>query len=352
MDPILLTDTILRLLAMGQLVLIALVVCRGGASRNLRWVTTGLLIAIAAYLGNAAPVFNARTLTLWPVIQIAAQSAPIWLWVFAHMLFERRIPRWALVGASIITIGCWANFMVAWYGTRQPPVVADAMQHAVSFMLLAHAIWIAAVAWTDDLVERRRAFRAGFIIMVGVQALAVIIGESLLGYATIPWLMLSQSGTALLAVMALGTVLLSSNNDLLFDGTAATGPNPAPALSPAENVLKHRLDTVMEAGVYRESGLTIGGLAQRLDVPEHRLRALINQRLGYRNFSDYLNRHRLADAKAWLADPDKVALPVLTIAMDLGYGSLAPFNRAFRDATQQTPSEWRRAALASPVSTT
>jgi AraC-like DNA-binding protein len=49
-----------------------------------------------------------------------------------------------------------------------------------------------------------------------------------------------------------------------------------------------------------------------------------------------------------LADPDKVALPVLTIAMDLGYGSLAPFNRAFRDATQQTPSEWRRAALGAP----
>ncbi|MBC7047243.1 AraC family transcriptional regulator, partial [Salmonella enterica subsp. enterica serovar Heidelberg] len=83
-------------------------------------------------------------------------------------------------------------------------------------------------------------------------------------------------------------------------------------------------------------------------VPEHRLRALINQRLGYRNFSDFLNSHRIADARAWLSDPARVDLPVLTLAMDLGYGSLAPFNRAFRDATGTSPSEDRRAAILDP----
>ena len=34
------------------------------------------------------------------------------------------------------------------------------------------------------------------------------------------------------------------------------------------------------------------------------------------------------------------------IAFDLGYGSLGPFNRAFRAATEVTPTEWRRQALA------
>ena len=102
----------------------------------------------------------------------------------------------------------------------------------------------------------------------------------------------------------------------------------------------------MVAGVYREAGLSIGALAERLGAPEHRLRALINQRLGYRNFSAFLNEARIAEAKGWLADPERVALPVLTIAMDLGYGSLAPFNRAFREATGQAPSDFRRAAFA------
>lgn len=75
------------------------------------------------------------------------------------------------------------------------------------------------------------------------------------------------------------------------------------------------------------------------------MRALINRRLGYRNFSAFLNAHRIAEAKALLADPAKVHLPVLTIAMDLGYGSLAPFNRAFREANAQTPTDFRRAAI-------
>ena len=102
----------------------------------------------------------------------------------------------------------------------------------------------------------------------------------------------------------------------------------------------------MAQRMWLEPGLAIGTLADRLDVPEHRLRALINRRLGHRNFSAFLNTHRIAEAQRRLADPDQVDLPVLTIAMDLGYGSLAPFNRAFREAVGQTPTEFRRGAFA------
>ena len=59
---------------------------------------------------------------------------------------------------------------------------------------------------------------------------------------------------------------------------------------------------------------------------------------------EYFSKQKQASS-TFKTDPAKVALPVLTIAMDLGYGSLAPFNRAFRDTTGQTPTDWRRAAL-------
>ena len=158
--------------------------------------------------------------------------------------------------------------------------------------------------------------------------------------------MLVQTGATFVTVMLLGAVLLSSNGDMLFDADA--GPQIRSPLSPAEHVLKLKLDAAMAGHIYREPGLSIGALADKLGVPEHRLRALINQRLGYRNFSAFLNTHRVADAREWLGDPARVDLPVLTIAMDLGYGSLAPFNRAFRDATGQTPTDYRRAAFAVP----
>jgi len=345
MTRMLLIDTALRLLSAGQLMLIALVIGRGHAPRPIRWTTVLLLLCVAAYLANVAPILDARHMKVWPLIQLGSQAAPLFLWIFAQLIFERRIDRRLLIIATAVTLACWGNFIVAVHWTHRMPVTADIAQHVLSFALAAHAIWIAITERSDDLIERRRVFRMGFVIVVGVQTLAIVIVEVVLGYVTIPWLMLLQSGSTLIAVAAFGAVLLSSNADLLFD--AETPVPPQPSLAPADNVLKQKLDAAMAGHIYREPGLTIGVLAGKLAVPEHRLRALINQRLGYRNFSDFLNSHRIADAQAWLSDPAKVALPVLTIAMDLGYGSLAPFNRAFRDTTGQTPTDWRRAALGS-----
>lgn len=343
MTRMLIIDTALRLLSAGQLLLVALVIARGGAPRRIRWTTVVLLLSVAAYLANVAPVLDARSMKLWPLIQLGSQAAPFLLWIFAHEIFERRIDRRLLVLASAITLATWINFMLATYWTHRPPVAADIAMHALSFAMAIHAIWIAIAERGDDLSQPRRAFRLGFVIVVGLETLGIVIAESVLGYTTVPWLMLFQSGSTFIAVFAFGAVLLSSNAQLLFD---AAPPAPSqPSLAPADNVLKQKLDAAMAGYVYREPSLTIGVLAGKLGVPEHRLRALINQRLGYRNFSDFLNSYRIADAKACLSDPAKVALPVLTIAMDLGYGSLAPFNRAFRDTTGQTPTDWRRAAL-------
>jgi AraC-like DNA-binding protein len=43
-------------------------------------------------------------------------------------------------------------------------------------------------------------------------------------------------------------------------------------------------------------------------------------------------------------------VPVLTIAMDAGFQSIGPFNRAFRAQTAMTPTEYRRAALTAAAS--
>lgn len=39
-------------------------------------------------------------------------------------------------------------------------------------------------------------------------------------------------------------------------------------------------------------------------------------------------------------------MPILTIALDAGFGSLGPFNRAFRAETGLTPTEFRRLSAA------
>jgi AraC-like DNA-binding protein len=116
-----------------------------------------------------------------------------------------------------------------------------------------------------------------------------------------------------------------------------------PPDDPAEAALLAALRREMEERrAYREDSLSIGGLAARLGLPEYRLRRLINQRLGHRNFSAFVNSYRLAEVMAWLADPSQADAPILTLALDAGFQSVGSFNRAFRSRTGTTPSEFRR----------
>ncbi|MHA7873540.1 MAG: helix-turn-helix domain-containing protein, partial [Hyphococcus sp.] len=63
------------------------------------------------------------------------------------------------------------------------------------------------------------------------------------------------------------------------------------------------------------------------------------------NFSAFLNARRIEDAKVMLSDPAMAKKQVLQIALELGYASIAPFNRAFKAATSQTPTEYRKEKL-------
>jgi AraC-like DNA-binding protein len=101
-----------------------------------------------------------------------------------------------------------------------------------------------------------------------------------------------------------------------------------------------------ERNIYREMGLTIGQLADMLELPEYRLRRIINAGLGYRNFNDYLNSFRIQEAGQRLADPSQVEEAVLNIALDSGFRSLSSFNKAFREAYGVTPTRYRQQKLA------
>ena len=48
---------------------------------------------------------------------------------------------------------------------------------------------------------------------------------------------------------------------------------------------------------------------------------------------------------AALRDPLQAEVPILTIALDAGFQSLGPFNRAFKAETGLTPSDYRRRQL-------
>jgi AraC-like DNA-binding protein len=128
-----------------------------------------------------------------------------------------------------------------------------------------------------------------------------------------------------------------------FPLVASTTEPVNPDFDRAEVRLEQDLQRLMGTEhFYRTEGLTLDLLARQLKVPEYRLRRHINQRLGHRNFNAYINGLRLVEAQAALADPAQRHLPVLTIALTAGFGSIGPFNRAFKAATSLTPTEFRQ----------
>jgi len=101
------------------------------------------------------------------------------------------------------------------------------------------------------------------------------------------------------------------------------------------------LQTLMQQGAFLQTDITVSNLARRLELPAHQLRHLINQQLGFSNFSDFLNSYRIPWVCGQLADASKRHLPILTLALEAGYGSIAPFNRAFKAKMGITPTEYR-----------
>lgn len=117
-------------------------------------------------------------------------------------------------------------------------------------------------------------------------------------------------------------------------------------VAPKDIAIYERLIDVMEQeAAYTDHGLSIRALSERIGVPEHRLRILINQTMGYRNFPSFVNNYRIAYAKHVLADLEMARLPIVSIAMDAGFQTLSTFNRAFKAAEGETPSVFRERAL-------
>jgi AraC-like DNA-binding protein len=284
-------------------------------------------------------------------------------WVFASALFddEFRVRGWHVVAwvvvAGVAVINCLA-------GGASPPVArATGMGlDAAGILFALLAVSRAVVSWKDDLVEGRRRLR--LFIVVGGSIYAVLATWSRFGVRP----GMAGESSSLFDIAALAVIVVVAAWRMLEVGPrseiAREAEPRAPELvsaRPARVAEEVRPDPVEEASIarlqaemsveraYRRENLTIGALAGQLGLQEYRLRRLINQRLGYRNFNAFLNHYRLEAAKQVLADPERADVPVLTVAIDVGFQSIGPFNRAFKAATGLTPTEFRRGGRPTPA---
>ncbi len=336
-------STAARLIAIGSLMLLIVVHLAARISMPMKISVIGLLSGSIGYLINSSYVLAPADFVYRPFIDIISISTSFWAWFFAQILFEHPVKRKFIIALAGGLILFW---MINFFWPDSQPLSFIGI-HLLSLLAVIHIIYIAVADKADDLIEKRRQIRTYLPLIIILQVGGVLIAELIWGVSGISPLltMLNVIGIIILSGLA-GLALLTVDPSLLTKTQAPAAPSdPRHKLSPAETVLYEKLQDAMQDGYYRSAGLSIQQLADHLETPPHRLRNLINRGLGYRNFSSFLNDHRIAEAKEKLADKSFVNLPILTIAMDLGYGSLAPFNRAFRSKTGITPSDFRKQAI-------
>jgi AraC-like DNA-binding protein len=102
-----------------------------------------------------------------------------------------------------------------------------------------------------------------------------------------------------------------------------------------------QLKTLMDdKKLYIQSDISLDKLSSHSGISKHYISQAINEHLQI-NFFEYINILRIAEAKELLLKP-KEELNIIEVAYQVGYNNKVSFNKAFKNSTGQTPTEFRK----------
>lgn len=340
-------DLIFRGGALSLLVLAIAILIRDHARVLPAQLAVGLIIAvICTIIAESGGILSFGHIAGTPLLIGEAAVSPLfWLFVRAWFNDETRFGwrSWSLVAFTVIL--SLANFSLSSRATGNY-WLTDIPMRTLWLGIAVAGLWTAWHGRDNDLVEARRRIRTGFVWTVGVAVIVInLIYYVYNSVSNVRSDILAASisvGITLTTGVALFALISLRRPDIFL----RSAPVEPAADDPALESLAVRIVAHIEASLaWRDETLTIAGLAAQLGEQEYRVRRAINGKLGHRNFSSFLNGYRLAEVKSALADQTQAEVSILTIALDAGFGSLAPFNRAFREAEAMTPSTYRQTAL-------
>ena len=302
------------------------------------------------------------------VLNVLRNTAPgVFLFLSHSMLRDgKRLPKTLLVLFFVqlileepIHFVVGQEFAAEWLLTELAPTLLQSLFVGWSIF------WIVA-EWPSDLVEARRGVRFLFLVVVGVTMLLagllqrVVVPVSEIENYFVHMFLIAVYTLVVCAVLV--RTIARDNAHLLRQPAERSAPATGDAASrdgmstgsgtrgggESPRLLEALQRLLNVERVYRRPKISIRSLADEIGLPEYRLRKLIHEELGFRNFNAFMHHYRIREACEMLSDPGQARTPILTIALTVGYQSINTFNRAFREILRETPSTFRARSLEGP----
>ncbi len=338
----------IRLFAASQVLLFAMVFSM--SENPIRVRASGLALALAAICYLLLPTVQySASEALFYCMVLFAQLIPVFLFIFVWEMFEddRTLPFgiWLLAGVYL-GLSFWAGWLWLAFDAKLP-----LLQIIVQLAKLVWALGAIFVIWHGriyDLVEARLKLRRILITSLGMLVSAIIAAEIVAGEQVPEIVELIGMLAIFVVVTLINLVFMKLNPAFVFVAPVPAAsrysdiPTSQDSAAPTsfEASLIDNLEKLMQnARIYADHDLRISDVAVTLHVPEYKLRRLINEKMAYRNFNQYINRYRIDEASKRLVTEQH--LPILTIALDVGFRSISSFNDAFRARHGCPPSVYR-----------
>ncbi len=285
---------------------------------------------------KVAPILGVPDDVIWWMRFVNAGTTFAMTWFVLTIFLDDKRFFWAWLASGVLI---WGWILIT-------PIFPQTIFILRLFAALHFIALLALVFWSGvgDLQTARRKLRPSMSAFLLIYCIGQAFTSRPLQDMRTLDVQIWQSSTFLFFLMVFAVWSLKAN---LKNWPGEVDRSLPPASSAAEttleqNALISRIQKEMGDDIWKVEGLTVGALASQVNAPEHQVRKAINQVLGYRNFASFINGARIEAAKRKLRSGDLPEKTVLEIAYDVGFSSLGPFNRAFKEATGQSPTDFRK----------
>jgi len=336
-------NIVLQISCVTLLALAGILLLRHAKTGLNTWTGISLVVAVICYLILETPFIQERKV-LFLLAATGAISIPVSFFLLTKAIFDDHFKATGLIAVWFgiaIAIHYWVylkDILVIPVWAQQASYI---LSEIVSIGFVLAGIYTAIKTRKGDLIESRMKFRNLFVMITAALIGITLIVESMtIAKDSVDFLQILQRSS----ILGLTLFFLISNFEIKSGFFFREQPKEKPPIVIEDGELRRKLEALIEEKkVYRKEGLTIRELSEMLSEQEYKVRRLINGELGFRNFNDFLNKYRVNEACEILNDPSQNRKTILEIAYGLGYQSIGPFNKAFKELKETTPTAYRKA---------